>query len=679
MEQVADPLVGGEIVERPAIARIADARLFRAVAPMLHAVARPHPLEAAAMIDVDLAGMPRHRLGEAPGLRIAGTQHLVPQPQVRREFAIVPRKAPNVVAPAMPVAVIGMHHVAMVPETVPSAAIDFARVEVDEVAQLVLDRCAVGGRPIGQAPVAEHLRGVEVRGCDHQLRRLGLHRREPLQQCAVGRRRERPQHQFAGPRDPCGIVPAGLVIFVGDRQAFILRVEALHPHRAVIRSHVHRRRLGRPQPRRQRGGVAGRAIDVQRGRMPLPEIAHAERRAALRRADIRQPRRAVPFVGVDPTLLGRGALGDRPAIGARLLEPEVAPGGDPLERRAHRLGHRVERRHRAAGDLRRLERHSGIAPQPGQRAHPLGEELRVGGEAHVAIVERGVLHRHARAHAQRRNEIPRRAAIEHDAVDHPQPARPGIGIEPHDERQPAALAREMRALDLHDRANRTSLFDGNALDPPCEGQVGAVERFGARGTDEGDGAEHRAAGDARLLHQRRTRFADAPLQIADADRHRIGALGHADGACRHSGAAARDAQAVGRDVGGDRVRAPLDRAVGPARGGPALRRDRRAVPRRHAQRRAALDRAARPGDAEGLPRLERGRRAVDPAHRRRLKRRDRGRAQPRRQQRDAAPEQSRLERLAAIEHISLHQGCVTDTRRMRRWLHVVRRPQWPRV
>jgi hypothetical protein len=147
--QIADAFVGGEVIIDAAIGGVADARLLRAVAPMLDAVARAQADKAAEMVDVDFAGMPRHRLGEPPALRIARAERGVPQPQIGREFAVRPGEAANVVFPLVPVAVVAVHHIAMIPESVPAAPIDFAVVEIDEIGELVLDQRALGSRTIG--------------------------------------------------------------------------------------------------------------------------------------------------------------------------------------------------------------------------------------------------------------------------------------------------------------------------------------------------------------------------------------------------------------------------------------------------------------------------------------------------------------------------------------------------
>ena len=45
---------------------------------MLHTMAGAQPFEPAEMIDIDLTGVTRHRLGKAPCPGIAGAQHLIP-------------------------------------------------------------------------------------------------------------------------------------------------------------------------------------------------------------------------------------------------------------------------------------------------------------------------------------------------------------------------------------------------------------------------------------------------------------------------------------------------------------------------------------------------------------------------------------------------------------------------
>ena len=361
-------------------------------------MARAQPLEAAEMIDIHFAGVPRHGFGEAEQARVAGAQDAEPQPQVGRQFAIVPGEAANIVAPLVPVRVIGVHDVAMVPEAIPAATIDFGFVEGSEIADLVLDPRLHRGGAIGQAPGAKDVRGMDAARFDHQLRRHGIGLRHGGEPVGVGRRRAGPERQFAGAGGAGRTVPAGFIILIGDGEPFILGVIALHAEHAAIGAHVHRRRIRRPEPQAKPRLIGRRIANVDLRRVSLPEIARGERDAALGRADIAKAERARARGRIDPGMAGLGALHQREAVGAVLPQRKVAPGRDTIQQRADAVGHRLHR-HGAAGDLRGAHGVAGIAAKAGERPHGFGEEMaRRRGEAHMPVM-RFAGHRHGRGQA----------------------------------------------------------------------------------------------------------------------------------------------------------------------------------------------------------------------------------------------------------------------------------------
>jgi hypothetical protein len=82
VHEVADAFVGGEEVVEAPVGGVGDALLFGAVAEVLHAVPGAEAGPLAEVVDVDLAGVPGERLGEAEEVGAAASEVRVPQPQV---------------------------------------------------------------------------------------------------------------------------------------------------------------------------------------------------------------------------------------------------------------------------------------------------------------------------------------------------------------------------------------------------------------------------------------------------------------------------------------------------------------------------------------------------------------------------------------------------------------------
>ena len=114
------------------------------------------------------------------------------------------------------------------------------------------------------------------------------------------RLRSAQKHQLGGAGDPVRGAEAGLVVLVGDVEAFELLGVGVLAHAVVVEAQVHGLRLGRPEPERDLGLVGVRLADVELGGVLLPEVAQAEGEAAAHPADVaeaggaacRRPRRS---------------------------------------------------------------------------------------------------------------------------------------------------------------------------------------------------------------------------------------------------------------------------------------------------------------------------------------------------------------------------------------------------
>jgi len=66
--------------------------------------------------------------GHAENVRATRAQKRIPEPEVGRELGIVPRVTAHVVSPNVPGGIVGVHHVPVIPEAVPSAFFDLLQV-----------------------------------------------------------------------------------------------------------------------------------------------------------------------------------------------------------------------------------------------------------------------------------------------------------------------------------------------------------------------------------------------------------------------------------------------------------------------------------------------------------------------------------------------------------------------
>nr|GEU28571.1 hypothetical protein [Tanacetum cinerariifolium] len=524
--QVADALVGGQVVHEAAVDHGGDAQLLGAVAPVLHVVARSQRRKGADVVHIDFARMARHRLGHAEHVGAARVQEVVPQPDVGAQFRVIPREAAHVVAPHVALVVVGVHHVAEIPEAVPPPVLDLVAIKIEAPRQLPFQfglLCAGLLSPIrsGTPVVAEHAGPVDALRRRDQLRRR-LDAAADVHQ-GFGRRRGRQQLplQLAGARHAQRRAEARFVVLVRDvERRALLRVRVL-AHAVVVEPQVHGRRVGRPQPHGDRGQRRLGAADVDLARIALPEIAHPERHAAVRRAHVRGARGAGAAGGMEPAVARAGALADRKSVRMRLQQRIAAKGGNigqPLFdlRTQHRQRHGAARALGVVGGLPR------IAPQAGQALDRLGKHAAVlAHEADMAVIQ-FARQRHAEAQAHAADERFGRIGVVHQRVHQPHGVGIAVEIQAHHERQQRGAVRvAMAALDAHHGALGTILLQRHLAD-------GAVVRAaaGAQGlvVDQAVHQQHQAAVAQQRLaaaphgrHQHGARTRQRALQHARID------------------------------------------------------------------------------------------------------------------------------------------------------------------
>src|SRR5215469_13373912 len=123
---------------------------------MPHIVARAEPCESTEMIGIDFAGVPCHRLRHSKGLCAPGSQEVIPEPDIGPQFGVVPREAADIVSPRVPGTIVGMHHVAVIPEAIPVPLFNFLVIEGKGRVKMIFDRGARTSRTVGKTPYAEH-------------------------------------------------------------------------------------------------------------------------------------------------------------------------------------------------------------------------------------------------------------------------------------------------------------------------------------------------------------------------------------------------------------------------------------------------------------------------------------------------------------------------------------------
>ena len=81
------------------------------------------------MVGVNLAAMAAHGAGKTVYLIISRPQEIQPVDIGVAQLRIVPCKASDIIPPAMADSIIGVHHVAIIPEAVPSPLLNFMNVK----------------------------------------------------------------------------------------------------------------------------------------------------------------------------------------------------------------------------------------------------------------------------------------------------------------------------------------------------------------------------------------------------------------------------------------------------------------------------------------------------------------------------------------------------------------------
>ena len=177
--QVARALIGGQVIIEPAESRLTDAGLLGSTAPVAHIMAASQRGKGTYMIRIHLAIVARHRLCHPPDVCPARAQEVVPKPHGRSQFGIVPGISSHIIAPGMAVEVVGMHHVAIVPEAIPLLLFDGILVKINILGEAALHGIvAMRQRPDAESPfLVEILRGRQQPSVGCQASCVGGHLR----------------------------------------------------------------------------------------------------------------------------------------------------------------------------------------------------------------------------------------------------------------------------------------------------------------------------------------------------------------------------------------------------------------------------------------------------------------------------------------------------------------------
>ena len=397
---------------------------------MAHVVPRTQSGIRAEVVHVAFRRMAAHRHGHPPDVGPPGAQEAVPEPHVAGQFRVVPGIPAHVVPPRVPHGIVRVHEVAVVPEPVPPVLVHSLDVIVQVILQAVFHPRPLRVRPVGQAPHAERLLGMEIFRRAQQGRVLGQQRGHLRHPCLSAISPGRHEGQRMGPRHPVGRAHAFLHILITGFQPVC---------HAVIVSKVHRPTVGTPQPHRQFRTVPCRPVHLQARRVRLPEVlqGHAQAAAHVPGEDI--ARGAGAEERPDPRAVRMGAFADGEGIRHRLAQPETVPRG-PMVHQAPVLG--IEPFIR--GDT--LTAHLPCLPVrlPVQRQHPPPDQRLHGfgphaafrrGEGHMAVVRR-LPHGYLEPYAQAPDKITVHIAVEHESMHHLDLLAARIEIETHRKGQP---------------------------------------------------------------------------------------------------------------------------------------------------------------------------------------------------------------------------------------------------
>ena len=312
--QVARPLIGSQIIVKAVESRLADAGLLGATAPVAHIVTATQRCKGTDMIGVHLATVARHGLRHPPDIAAPRAQEVVPEPHRRGQLSIVPGETAHIVAPGVPLWIIGMHDVAIVPEAVPLMLFDGLLIEADVLFQPFLHIIAFPR--LRQRPHAEGPFLIKIRWCGQQLwgrdRLHGIGSHRSLAVIAV--LWKDPQGTGAG--DAVGCTHALLHILIAGNEVVGDR---------IVMAQVHRLSLRTPQPQRQLCFLAAGLGDLYRGGIGLPEVfqpdtdaaAHVAHKGIAWRTDTRK--------GAYPGTAGGSPFTDGEGIIRQLRQAETVP------------------------------------------------------------------------------------------------------------------------------------------------------------------------------------------------------------------------------------------------------------------------------------------------------------------------------------------------------------------
>ena len=348
----------------------------------------------------------------------------------------------------------------------------------------------------------------------------------------------------------------------------------------VVVPQVHGGGLGRPEPDLDLAGRGLGALDLERGRVFLPELLDRHGDAAGDIAEKRQAERAFAIGGVEPGTPLVGALLDGESVGGQLRQPVAVPiGGIPdvgLLARGEfgEVGHALAG-HLVGEDIAALAK--GHHAPAGERFNGLGPHAHIAAEADVAVLHL-FPQRHEERHAQTFEKVLLRVAIPDKRVNHADGFLARVKVEADGERQPCPgrSGGLVDAFDLDHGADRAALLERDGLDLADEILLAEHLPGGVLRTVFEDGDELAVPGDLPAADGQRLEevgplLEDAAAQGSGIDLDGGGIGGGLEGGCGRGGGSWRQLQRSG-DLGGgaDGVAGPHERTVRPISQRPGL-------------------------------------------------------------------------------------------------------------
>ncbi len=354
---------------------------------------------------------------------------------------------------------------------------------------------------------------VVFRGADQKRRIPGPRLGQLNKICIGGHRRERQERDFRRVGDAVGRAEARFGILIGELQAV---------RHGVVMAHVHRRGLGRPEPKPDLPFLGCRAPDLERSRVLLPEILHDRGHPAAQVPEEYEPGGAVAVQHMQPRALLVRSLFDRESVRVQLGESEVVPirrGSDVLLSLGRKLCKRRDAfaRELVGKDIAALRKSD--LPPACERLDRLGPHSGVACEPHVPVLDL-VAQGHVELQADPPHEVLLFVGIVDDRMDHADRGLTGVKVKADDERQHRAPAfrGDVRALELDRCAHRTALLERHLVDAADE-FVG-VDRAGVLSLHLVGDQEHEAAIFSDLGVPGRNRFEDhRSVVLQDAAAH----------------------------------------------------------------------------------------------------------------------------------------------------------------